>query len=313
MRVGPHTPLPAPSPPRPRPAATSGNFERLLSASEEAGRQSGAETGAALPEGSGQDPRRVRTPPQGEVFDFSQLGVFGVGRPSSPEQVDQELLMGGEKVSDREGLGVGPTSGEPPAVAAPLGTPAATISQRQDVEKRAPATQRLADRRTGVPLVAVPAGPLSSPGMSSSVGRVEAANARSTEAGVPLPVGRASVESAAITPSTGGPISVSARAALVRTAAPPPLSPSALRLIQRLRAAMPGGEGVQLAVFEREGLVQIVAAAPGLAPEVQVRLRRIASELAADAGLKLADFSLNGASVPDRLRIVGGQDGDHAG
>jgi hypothetical protein len=86
-----------------------------------------------------------------------------------------------------------------------------------------------------------------------------------------------------------------------------------LRLIQRLRAAMPGGEGVQLAVFEREGLVQIVAAAPGLAPEVQVRLRRIASELAADAGLKLADFSLNGASVPDRLRIVGGQDGDHAG
>ncbi|HEV2818515.1 MAG TPA: hypothetical protein VGW40_14980 [Allosphingosinicella sp.] len=67
---------------------------------------------------------------------------------------------------------------------------------------------------------------------------------------------------------------------------------------------------VSLIVTEKDGRVELVAAAPRLDPETRAALRRLVRDILARSGLSLAYFQLNGAPVAtDSLDSTGGSHG----
>lgn len=68
-----------------------------------------------------------------------------------------------------------------------------------------------------------------------------------------------------------------------------------------------------IVVSEQEGAVQIIAGAPQLSAEAKERLRKAAAMLAAEFGVTLGDFTINGALVDAPVPTTGAPDGDFPG
>jgi len=68
-----------------------------------------------------------------------------------------------------------------------------------------------------------------------------------------------------------------------------------------------------LVVSEQDGTVQIIAGAPQLSAEAKERLRKAAARLAAELGMTLGDFTINGALVDAPAPPTGAPDGDFPG
>lgn len=71
---------------------------------------------------------------------------------------------------------------------------------------------------------------------------------------------------------------------------------------------------LSLIVSEQNGAIQILAGSPELGPEARERLRKAAAELAAEFGVTLAQFTLNGSAVePTFVSQTGAPHGDQRG
>lgn len=91
-----------------------------------------------------------------------------------------------------------------------------------------------------------------------------------------------------------------------------PDAPAAAR--RTVRRLPPPRSAVSLIVTEKDGRVELVAAAPKLDPETRAALRRLVRDILARSGLALAHFQLNGAPVaPDSLDSTGGSHGTRSG
>ena len=86
-----------------------------------------------------------------------------------------------------------------------------------------------------------------------------------------------------------------------------PAQEAAAPVRRAARGLPPPRSDVSLIVTEKDGRVELVAAAPKLDPETRAALRRLVREILARSGLGLAHFQLNGAPVAaDSLDIPGG-------
>jgi len=82
---------------------------------------------------------------------------------------------------------------------------------------------------------------------------------------------------------------------------------AAMPVRRAARRLPPPRSDVSLIVTEKDGRVELVAAAPKLDPETRAALRRLVREILARSGLGLAYFQLNGTPVAaDSLDIPGG-------
>jgi len=84
-----------------------------------------------------------------------------------------------------------------------------------------------------------------------------------------------------------------------------PMEPGTKRAIFTAETrADPASGQVSVAVAEKDGAVHVIAAAPGLSDEARLKIRGIVEDLAADAGVALGEFSLNGATLPNSFITV---------
>jgi len=70
---------------------------------------------------------------------------------------------------------------------------------------------------------------------------------------------------------------------------------------------------LSLVISEQNGVVQIIAGAPELSPDARTRLRKAAAALAAEFGVTLSEFTVNGVSYDPALSSIGAPHGDFAG
>jgi hypothetical protein len=70
---------------------------------------------------------------------------------------------------------------------------------------------------------------------------------------------------------------------------------------------------LSLVISEQNGTVQIIAGAPELSPEARARLRKAAAALAAEFGVTLSEFTINGGTVDPIPSSIGAPYGDFAG
>jgi hypothetical protein len=88
---------------------------------------------------------------------------------------------------------------------------------------------------------------------------------------------------------------------------------SAPRTLSRQLPQSPQAKRFSLVVSEQDGAVQIIAGAPQLGAEAKERLRKAAALLAAEFGVTLGEFTINGVFVDAPAPTTGASDGDFAG
>ena len=69
----------------------------------------------------------------------------------------------------------------------------------------------------------------------------------------------------------------------------------------------PSSDSISVTVSETDGAMQVMAAAPDVTDLARLKIRAIAENIAGEIGVKLGEFSLNGATIPHSLKFVEGR------
>ena len=71
------------------------------------------------------------------------------------------------------------------------------------------------------------------------------------------------------------------------------------------KQAKSSADPVSVAVAEADGMLHVIAAAPDLTEDAKLKIRNIAQDIAQAIGVKLGEFSLNGAKIKPFLKYFG--------
>lgn len=173
------------------------------------------------------------------------------------------------------------------------------------------------DRRAAPPLGAAPEALRTSP--EGAWAETGAETGKVLSPGLAQPAPTAAVPPPAARPAAGivpGPVVPAAIPIILpNVAADPAVDVDGTDLPDRApvpdRQADPASTGPSLIVAERDGVLQIVARDGDDTPEARARLRRLVERIAAEFGLAVGRFHLNGAEIgPSHISLIGDPHGD---